>query len=49
MFLHTALLSLSALAVAKEMPKDEYKAAKLYDSGIRHENNVALKKVANAS
>lgn len=45
MYLRTALLSLSAFAVAKEMPKDEVKAAKLYDSGIRHANNVALKKV----
>ncbi|KAH7561514.1 hypothetical protein BM1_02618 [Bipolaris maydis] len=44
MFLRTALLSLSALAVAKEMPKDELRAAQLYDSGIRHENNMALKK-----
>jgi hypothetical protein len=47
MYLRTALLSLSALAAAKEMPKDELRAAQLYDSGIRHENNVALKKVAN--
>ena len=47
MFLRTALLSLSALAVAKEMPKDEFRAAQLYDSGIRHENNMALKKVEN--
>ncbi|KAI4670835.1 uncharacterized protein J4E88_009587 [Alternaria novae-zelandiae] len=44
MYLRTALLSLSALAAAKEMPKDEFRAAQLYDSGIRHENNVALKK-----
>lgn len=44
MYLRTALLSLSALAAAKEMPKDEVKAAELYDSGIRHANNVALKK-----
>ncbi|KAA8627598.1 hypothetical protein PtrSN002B_007754 [Pyrenophora tritici-repentis] len=44
MFLRTALLSLSALAAAKEMPKDDFKAAELYDSGIRHANNVALKK-----
>lgn len=48
MYLRTALLSLSALAAAKEMPKDEFRAAQLYDSGIRHENNVALKKVATA-
>jgi hypothetical protein len=47
MYLRTALLSLSALAAAKEMPKDELRAAQLYDSGIRHENNVALKKVTN--
>jgi hypothetical protein len=46
MFLRTALLSLSALAAAKEMPKDEVKAAQLYDTGIRHANNIALKKVA---
>lgn len=46
MFLRTALLSLTALAAAKEMPKDELRAAQLYDSGIRHENNMALKKVA---
>lgn len=46
MFIRSALLSLSALAAAKEMPKDEIKAAELYDSGIRHANNVALKKVA---
>jgi hypothetical protein len=46
MFLRSALLSLFALAAAKEMPKDEIKAAELYDSGIRHANNVALKKVA---
>ena len=39
-------MSLSALAAAKEMPKDDFKAAELYDSGIRHANNVALKKVA---
>jgi hypothetical protein len=45
MFFRTALLSLSAIAAAKEMPKDEIKAAELYDSGIRHANNVALKKV----
>lgn len=45
MFIRNALLSLSALAAAKEMPKDEIKAAKLYDTGIRHANNMALKKV----
>jgi hypothetical protein len=45
MFMRTALLSLSALAAAKEMPKDEIKGAKLYDSGIRHANNMALKQV----
>ncbi|CAO2654961.1 Nn.00g116940.m01.CDS01 [Neocucurbitaria sp. VM-36] len=44
MFIRAALLSLSALAAAKEMPKDEIKAAELYDTGIRHANNVALKK-----
>lgn len=47
MHLRSALLSLAALAAAKEIPKDEVKAAKLYDSGIRHANNVALKKVIN--
>lgn len=45
MFIRSALLSLSALAAAREMPKDEVKAAELYDTGIRHANNVALKKV----
>lgn len=45
MYIRSALLSLSALAAAKEMPKDEIKAAELYDSGIRHANNIALKKV----
>jgi hypothetical protein len=46
MFLRSALLSLSALAAAKEMPKDEVKGAKLYDTGIRHANNMALKHVS---
>jgi hypothetical protein len=46
MFLRTAVLSLAALAAAKEMPKDEFKAAELFDSGIRHENNKALKLVS---
>ena len=45
MFVRTALLSLSAFAVAKELPKDETRAAQLYDSGIKHANNVALKHV----
>lgn len=45
MFIRSALLSLSALVAAKELPKDEIKAAKLYDTGIRHANNMALKKV----
>ncbi|KAL6710360.1 hypothetical protein ACN47E_009306 [Coniothyrium glycines] len=44
MYIRSALLSLAALAAAKEMPKDEEKAARLFDSGIRHANNVALKK-----
>lgn len=44
MFIRSALLLLSVLAAAKEMPKDEIKAAQLYDTGIRHMNNVALKK-----
>ncbi|KAF1955914.1 hypothetical protein CC80DRAFT_516792 [Byssothecium circinans] len=43
MFVRSALLSLSALAAARELPKDEVKAAKLYDSGIKHQNNMALK------
>jgi len=43
MYLRSTLLSLSALAVARELPKDEFKAAQLYDSGIRHQNNVGLK------
>jgi hypothetical protein len=46
MFLRSALLSLSALAAAKEMPKDEVKGAELYDTGIRHANNMALKHVS---
>jgi hypothetical protein len=45
MFLRSAILSLAALAAAKEMPKDEFRAAELFDSGIRHENNKALKLV----
>jgi hypothetical protein len=45
MFFTTAVLSLAALAGAKEVAKDEVKAAKLYDSGIRHANNIALKMV----
>lgn len=45
MFVRTALLSLSALAAAKELPKDEVRGAELYDSGIKHANNVALKQV----
>lgn len=43
MFVRGALLSLSALAAAREMSKDTVKAAKLYDSGIKHMNNIALK------
>jgi hypothetical protein len=45
MFVRTALLSLTALAAARELPKDEVKGAQLYDSGIKHANNVALKRV----
>lgn len=45
MFIRSALLSLSALAAAREMQKDAEKATKLYDSGIRHANNMALKMV----
>lgn len=45
MFVRTVLLSLSTLAAARELPKDEVKAAQLYDSGIKHANNVALKTV----
>lgn len=49
MFRRAAVLSLAALAAAKEMPKDEFRAAELFDSGIRHENNKALKLVGAAS
>ena len=45
MFLRSIFLSLSAIAAAKELPKDEVKGAQLYDSGIRHANNLALKEV----
>lgn len=45
MLVKGALLSLAAIAGAREMAKDEVKAAKLYDSGIRHANNMALKMV----
>ena len=59
MFRRAAILSLAALAAAKEMPKDEFRAAelrslrqhhglRLFDSGIRHENNKALKLVSAA-
>lgn len=40
-----AFLSLAAVVGAKELPKDEIKAAKLYGSWIRHANNMALKMV----
>ncbi|KAF2738949.1 hypothetical protein EJ04DRAFT_573394 [Polyplosphaeria fusca] len=43
MYLTTTILSLSALAGARQMAKDEVKAAKLYDSGIRHMNIIGLK------
>ncbi|KAF2263298.1 hypothetical protein CC78DRAFT_554079 [Lojkania enalia] len=43
MILPVVTLSLSAIAAAREMAKDEVKAAQLYDSGIRHANNIALK------
>ncbi|KAF2473621.1 uncharacterized protein BDR25DRAFT_216857 [Lindgomyces ingoldianus] len=43
MIIQTLLLSLAALVAAKELPKDLVKAAQLYDSGIRHANNIALK------
>jgi hypothetical protein len=46
MFFKSAILSLAAIAAAKEMPKDEVKGAELYDSGIRHANNMALKHVS---
>lgn len=36
-------VSLPALAAAKELPKDQVKAAKIYDTGIKHMNNIALK------
>lgn len=45
MFIRSAILSFAALAGAREMAKDEIKAAKLYDSGIKHMNNIALKMV----
>lgn len=45
MYIRSTLLSLSALAAAKEMAKDQVKAAQLYDTGIRHQNNIALKMV----
>ncbi|KAF2010234.1 hypothetical protein BU24DRAFT_437022 [Aaosphaeria arxii CBS 175.79] len=43
MYVQTAVLSLAALATAKQVAKDQVKAAKLYDSGIKHMNNIALK------
>jgi hypothetical protein len=46
MFFKSALFSLAAIAAAKEMPKDEVMGAELYDSGIRHANNMALKHVS---
>lgn len=46
MFVRSALLSLTAIAAAKQMPKDEFRAAQLYDSGIKHMNNMALKEVS---
>lgn len=46
MFFKSALFSLAAIAAAKEMPKDEVLGAQLYDSGIRHANNMALKHVS---
>lgn len=49
MFIRSILISLAALVAAKEMPKDEVKAAQLFDSGIRHENNKALKLVSQLS
>jgi hypothetical protein len=45
MFFKSALFSLAAVVAAKEMPKDEVLGAQLYDSGIRHANNMALKHV----
>jgi hypothetical protein len=45
MYVRSTLLSLAALAGAREVAKDEFKAAKLYDSGIKHANNIALKMV----
>ncbi|ORY19042.1 hypothetical protein BCR34DRAFT_260833 [Clohesyomyces aquaticus] len=43
MFLPALFISLSILVAGKELPKDEIKGAQLYDSGIRHANNIALK------
>ena len=36
----------AALGAAKEVAKDVVKAAKLYDTGIKHMNNIALKQVS---
>lgn len=36
-------LSLAAMAMAKEMPKDSLRAATLYDSGLKHQMNIARK------
>jgi hypothetical protein len=45
MYFATAVLSLSALVGARQMAKDQVKAAKLYDSGVRHRNILSLKEV----
>jgi hypothetical protein len=39
------LLTLTAYVAGKELPKDQFKAAALYDSGLKHEMNIARKKV----
>jgi hypothetical protein len=36
-------LALAALALGKEMPKDEVRAAELYDNGVMHERIMAEK------
>ena len=45
MFFRSAVLSFAALAGARELPKDEVRGKQLYDSGIKHMNNIALKMV----
>ena len=44
----TAVLAFGSVAVAKEMPVDEVRAAELYDSGLQHETLIANKQVPKA-